>query len=103
MPIDIDRFEKGQKPLAERILDELAKKPEQAFTGNEVIALVEGVEADVAFSISLLFDFSGVQGGKTKVERYRDAIDELVAAGKVRKADIEGVTYFAIARSETAS
>ncbi len=95
MPIPIEKLDEAQRPLPVRILDFLARSPEQAHSLWEIRIGVEDIAAEAAAMLAVFIR----QDQREKVlEPYRQALAKLCNEGQVRAAKYQGIQYFAFVR-----
>ncbi len=93
MPIDVKTFRDAQWPLKERIYRFLSAHPESAFNLVEVISGVDAWDRSDLRLVLLIEDASRPDSIRS---RFRGALNELIADGKVAKAIVQGAEYFAV-------
>lgn len=95
MAISRDLLATAKRPLADRIMDFLNDRADQAFTLFEIYGGVEGYEATV---VALTFAVMSPTQRAQALVAYREALDGLTQNGRVEKAEVRGLEHYAVAR-----
>jgi len=92
MPISIAKLEAAQRPLSDQIFQFLQERSDKAFTLVEIYSELNSMDLQVVTVISLF----SPKPSET-LERWKNAAEQLVDSGKLRRAMVGGVTYYGIA------
>lgn len=92
MPISLDRFEKQQRPLGERILEVLRERSGAAWSFIEIVQLVEALANDVEAAIFLRG--GRLADGSEPLAAYERALRDLRARGMVSAVTDQGLVFY---------
>lgn len=90
MPISIEKFNKAEKPIEERILDFLAKKPKLGFNLFEIVTACE----DIVEPPTSLDKMITIYTYKERFHQYGDALYRLVKQNRIIQGQLEGEFYY---------
>jgi hypothetical protein len=94
MPVSVSKLEEESRPLSERISEFLAKNPANAYLESEVFGELKGMGNYVALYLLM----SG-PAAALEIQPYKNALEQLVEKGLVRRYERAGTAYYASASS----
>jgi hypothetical protein len=95
MPISREMLEGAQRPLAERILAILKEDPSVAYSLAELYAKLEGFDP---FAAQIVVASMPIDKRRAAFEPLGRSLQELIKAGRVVTAHVQGMDHYAIAR-----
>ena len=95
MPIPITTFREAERPLRDRILAILHAAPDQAYSHLELRAALDGWDAE---RLPLMLAIMSKEQRADVFRPVSEALDALEREGVVRRAEYQGMVYFALAK-----
>lgn len=90
MPISIEKFNKAEKPIEERILDFLAKNPKLGYSLFEIATACEDIDTASDSLDKLIIAYTY----KERFRQYSNALYRLIKLNRIIQGQLGGEFYY---------